>query len=527
MLNRILDSIGGGLISKTTVRVRSIQSEDGTRSAESSEAICVPDSSSSSSELDSTLNQTDMERGVAGFAIGPINDDNIISGIISSYENVSIADKSDNSDELEERSNSENKLLTVDIKSFDILNTVSCSTDVIIAQTTDVNDYDRYGFRKQSRYISKQDYDNWCDSYSIQCGKKKLKWEKYMESSGLACKSELPTRFPPKSEKFLNLVREGVPSEWRGNVWWHLVRGQYLLNKNKDTYKSLLLKVKEYQTLGDTSKLPEGDVIERDLNRTFPNNIHFQKEPFQNNEPKKITSLRNILLAYSIYNRDIGYCQSMNFLTGFLLLFMNEEKTFWMLVIITRRFLPGVHNLDLEGVNIDQGVLMLLMEGNLPTLWPYIEATCKSHSNKPYHLRRTNEFLHALPPITLCTASWFMCCFIGILPVETTLRVLDCLFYEGSSFLFRVSVNLIKLAEESILKDKPYETLFDYLIGSDKNSDERAENLSYVNADELNIEFFQVLQRIPRQLLDCDNFFDKVLFKRRASFKRFASGEGG
>lgn len=41
-----------------------------------------------------------------------------------------------------------------------------------------------------------------------------------------------------------------------------------------------------------------------------------------------IKSLRRVLVAFSLYNPKIGYCQSMNFLAGLLLLFMDEEKTF-------------------------------------------------------------------------------------------------------------------------------------------------------------------------------------------------------
>ena len=33
-----------------------------------------------------------------------------------------------------------------------------------------------------------------------------------------------------------------------------------------------------------------------------------------------------------------------------------------------------------------------------------------------------------LPPVTLCTSSWFMSGFIGSLPIESVLRVWDCLF---------------------------------------------------------------------------------------------------
>ena len=43
-------------------------------------------------------------------------------------------------------------------------------------------------------------------------------------------------------------------------------------------------------------------------------------------------SLRRVLKAYSVYDRDIGYCQGMNFIAGMFLTLMPEEEAFWMLV---------------------------------------------------------------------------------------------------------------------------------------------------------------------------------------------------
>ena len=48
--------------------------------------------------------------------------------------------------------------------------------------------------------------------------------------------------------------------------------------------------------------------------------------------------LRRVLLAFSIHNRTISYCQSMNFLCALCLLFMEEEDSFWMLVMICENF---------------------------------------------------------------------------------------------------------------------------------------------------------------------------------------------
>jgi hypothetical protein len=43
-------------------------------------------------------------------------------------------------------------------------------------------------------------------------------------------------------------------------------------------------------------------------------------------------ALRRVLRAYSYYDRDVGYCQGMNFIAGMFLTLMTEEEAFWLLV---------------------------------------------------------------------------------------------------------------------------------------------------------------------------------------------------
>lgn len=47
--------------------------------------------------------------------------------------------------------------------------------------------------------------------------------------------------------------------------------------------------------------------IEIDLPRTFPNNIYFGQ--YQR-------SLANVLNSYAHYNKDVGYCQGLNYIAG-------------------------------------------------------------------------------------------------------------------------------------------------------------------------------------------------------------------
>ncbi|AMD20325.1 HDL419Wp [Eremothecium sinecaudum] len=348
--------------------------------------------------------------------------------------------------------------------------------------------YDRYGFKKQSPYIAEGEYNTWWEQYSKYCVRRKHKWKALLAKSGLAVVNDNPDRFPSRSEKLKRYVRKGIPAEWRGNAWWYFARGQEKLNKNKGVYDKLLARMEEPN---DHPSLKDLDVIERDLNRTFPDNIHFQRPPDSEEEAPMIKSLRRVLVAFSIYNPRIGYCQSMNFLAGLLLLFMDEERAFWMLVTITSRYLPGVHNVNLEGVNVDQGVLLLCIKEYLPEFWNRIYP-----ASYPKKATNSNDFLYRLPPMTLCTASWFMSCFVGTVPIETTLRIWDCLFYEESHILFKISLSIIKLSEPE----------FPQRQRRTKNKDDE------------DMEIFQIIQTFPKSLIDPNEIFDKVIFKKRLRF---------
>jgi hypothetical protein len=43
-----------------------------------------------------------------------------------------------------------------------------------------------------------------------------------------------------------------------------------------------------------------------------------------------MTSLRRVLAVFAARHPLIGYCQSMNYVAGFLLLFFREQEAFWM-----------------------------------------------------------------------------------------------------------------------------------------------------------------------------------------------------
>ncbi|KAK1969680.1 TBC domain-containing protein [Colletotrichum sublineola] len=364
---------------------------------------------------------------------------------------------------------------------------------------------DRYGFKKANQYITRQQYDAWDKGYSEYLDRRRKKWTAFLRENELM--TNRPERFPPHSAKAKRFVRKGIPPEWRGAAWFYYAGGPAILAKHAGLYDTLLKK---------KARDVDVEAIERDLHRTFPDNIKFKPanmaskpntEPTREGQPTEegmdepviISSLRRVLHAFAIYNPRIGYCQSLNFLAGLLLLFMDsEEKAFWLLNVITRVYLPGTHEMSLEGSKVDLGVLMNAIRESMPAVWAKIGDDMEADPNatrpakpikKPRSRRKNQPSISSnrLPPITLCMTAWFMSCFIGTLPIESTLRVWDVIFYEGSKTLFRIALAIFKIGE------------------------------SEVRSISDPMEMFSVIQAMPRRLLDA-NALMEACFKRRNGF---------
>eukprot|EP01094_Clydonella_sp_ATCC50884_P018295 TRINITY_DN3369_c0_g1_i11.p1 TRINITY_DN3369_c0_g1~~TRINITY_DN3369_c0_g1_i11.p1 ORF type:complete len:534 (-),score=116.01 TRINITY_DN3369_c0_g1_i11:1202-2803(-) len=204
--------------------------------------------------------------------------------------------------------------------------------------------------------------------------------------------------------------RMGFPQVHRGEAWCVFSRSRELQWHCPGYYQDLLALEDE---VIDEDTVAQ---IEKDLHRTFPGHTLFL-------HPNGTRSLRNVLIAFSRSNSFVGYCQSMNFISAFLLLFVLEEDAFWLLTKLINDIIPHYFSPQLLGVRADQEVLRALVEMRFPALYS--------------HLSELGFMLHFI------TIQWFMCLFIGILPSEVTVRVFDCLFVEGPEILFGVALYVL------------------------------------------------------------------------------------
>ncbi|XP_061580575.1 growth hormone-regulated TBC protein 1-A-like isoform X1 [Cololabis saira] len=227
----------------------------------------------------------------------------------------------------------------------------------------------------------------------------------------------------PGVEKNLTVkrfVRKGVPNEHRARIWMAASGAQEQLDLNPGHYRALLATEPD-------ARLRE--TIHTDLHRTFPDNIFFQTRA----EPGLQEALFRVLLAYGLHNKAVGYCQGMNFIAGYLIIITkDEEQSFWLLDALLGRILPDYYSPAMLGLKADQDVLGELVKAKAPAV---------------------GQLMAQYPGIwTLVASRWFICLYIDILPIETVLRVWDCLFYEGSKVLFRVALTLVLHHQAEILR---------------------------------------------------------------------------
>ena len=65
--------------------------------------------------------------------------------------------------------------------------------------------------------------------------------------------------------------------------------------------------------------------------------------------------------------------------------------------------------------------------------------------------------------LDMVTYGWFICMFIGYIPWEASMQMLDIIFMEGSNVLFQIGLAILQLNEDAILEAEDPETVMSIL----------------------------------------------------------------
>lgn len=186
-----------------------------------------------------------------------------------------------------------------------------------------------------------------------------------MSNAGLLC--DATTRLPigrtcqvwrAGLERIL-LAGGCIPEAYRCWIWPLLACSGSAGLERLPVYGSL---VEESQSAWADTEMKEQ--VSRDLPRTFP----LQRTLV--NCVGGEAALERVVGAYSVYNKRVGYCQSMNVVAGHLLCCLGlerEEECFWILRHLAETIVPGYWAApDLPGLFKHTAVLEQLLDTMLP-----------------------------------------------------------------------------------------------------------------------------------------------------------------
>jgi hypothetical protein len=230
-------------------------------------------------------------------------------------------------------------------------------------------------------------------------------------------------------EKFLQRVFKGPPECFRLISW--IVLNNIPLDRNKEVYDFYIKK--ELNQEIKTS-------IIKDIQRTFSN-----KETLEILRPKE-KKLYNVLKGFSNLDFNLGYCQGMNLIVGFLLNvsdFIESEVFFLLISMFSSTFQERKiknYNFSIRGMFSEGFPLLLFMN--------YIFD--KEFSKLLPELKK--KFDNFLITYDVWIGKWFQTIFTLILPIEWCKRLFDCIFVNGIFFQIYFGLALVILLEKNLNK---------------------------------------------------------------------------
>ena len=232
-------------------------------------------------------------------------------------------------------------------------------------------------------------------------------------------------------EKFLTIESiQWCQNTSRGKIW--------LEKSGAKEWSALQLPIDAYI---DVSLNPDDEeMIEKDVDtgRSDPDthNWEVREALLRVITPSYKEDIKKVLRAYCVRNNKVGYCQGMNIVTVWLLLFFDHNNAFHMLCYLIEEWLlpdfyiGAKHGNSLNGFYIESTVIAGLLEHLMP-----------SFKSSSITSNEFSEFFSLQHLIQL---------FVSTVDIETTAFLWDKLCEEGSIALIRGILSLMIISTKAI-----------------------------------------------------------------------------
>ncbi|XP_043098708.1 ecotropic viral integration site 5 protein isoform X5 [Puntigrus tetrazona] len=218
-----------------------------------------------------------------------------------------------------------------------------------------------------------------------------------------------------KEKQLKDLVRKGIPHHFRAIVWQLLCNAQNLAIKEQ--YSELLKMTSPCEKL-----------IRRDIARTYPEHEFFKEKDSLGQEV-----LFNVMKAYSLVDREVGYCQGSAFIVGLLLMQMPEEEAFCVFVKLMQDYrLRELFKPSMAELGLCMYQFECMIQEQLPELHVHFQA-------QSFHT-------------SMYASSWFLTIFLTSFPLPVATRIFDIFMCEGLEIVFRVGMAILQMNQAELMQ---------------------------------------------------------------------------
>nr|XP_019775437.1 ecotropic viral integration site 5 protein homolog isoform X8 [Tursiops truncatus] len=137
--------------------------------------------------------------------------------------------------------------------------------------------------------------------------------------------------------------------------------------------------------------------------------------------------------AYSLVDREVGYCQGSAFIVGLLLMQMPEEEAFCVFVKLMQDYrLRELFKPTMAELGLCMYQFECMIQEHLPELFVHFQS-------QSFHT-------------SMYASSWFLTIFLTTFPLPIATRIFDIFMSEGLEIVFRVGLALLQMNQAELMQ---------------------------------------------------------------------------